>query len=221
MLRLYGFKFSQPVRSVMLLLDSSQVSYSFETVDVFKGENRKAPFLKISPTGLVPALQDENGFTVSEASAVLIYLAESRNLLTWYGQDAPSRANINFWMSWNHHNTRLGTKKILHYKLFPKLANAEEEYKQGQKHFSRSLKFMEGALSQWKFLTGDKPTLADLLLVTEIDQHMPQAFNLVEYADFPHVLRWVGDVRASVGEEVYDRVYAPVKETATKLQLKR
>ena len=221
MLKLYGFRMSQPVRSVMLLLESNKIGYTFENVDVFKGENRKPAFLKISPTGLVPAIQDENGFALSEASAVLTYLCESRNLNAWYGNDIQTRAYVNFWMSWNHHNTRMGTKKILHYKLFPKLANAEEEYKQGQKHFTKSLKFMEGALSQRVFLTGASPTIADLLLLTEIDQHMSQGFNLVEYNEFPQVLRWVGDVKASVGESIYDSVYAPVKETAAKLQLKR
>ena len=124
-------------------------------------------------------------------------------------------------MSWNHHNTRMGTKKVLHYKLFPKLANADEEHTQGQKHFVKSLKFIEGALSQRVFLAGTKPTIADLLLLTEIDQHMPQAFDLVEYKEFPQIIRWVGDVKAAVGESLYDSVYAPVKETAAKLQLKR
>jgi glutathione S-transferase len=206
----------------MLLLEANKIPYFFENVDVFKNENRKPEFLHISPTGLVPAIQETDGFTLTESSAILMYLVESKHL-PWYGaaDSLKAKAYVNFWLSWNGGNTRLGTRQMLHNKLFPKLLNSEQNYQLGQKNFTKAVKFMDGTLSKTKFLAGSKPTIADLMIVPEIDQHMEEAFNLFDYKGFPQVTRWVKDVRKAVGEDVYDKVYAPVKEAALIRNLKR
>lgn len=222
MLKLHAFKFSQPARSVMLLLEASKIPYQFHSCDVFKGENRKPEFLKISPTGLVPVIQEPNGFVLSEASAILTYLCESRQLSQWFSADnVETRAKVNFWLSWHHHNSRYSTKYLLHSKLFPKLAGSEENYKLGQKHMTKTCKFMNSALSSQRYLGGPSASIADLLVITELDQHQSDAFNLWDYSEYPHVTRWMADVRNAVGSEVYDSAYKPVQEVGAKMQLKK
>jgi glutathione S-transferase len=223
MLKLYGYKFSQPVRSTMLLLEANKIPYSFEVCDRFKGDNLKPDFLKISPTGLVPAIVDTDGYSLSECSAVMTYIAESRKLTQWYSDsNLKNRGDIQFWMSWHHNNSRISTTQLVRAKLFSKLPGSEEKFKEGTKNLIKSAKFMESALSTRKFLAGgDHASLADLIIVTEFDQQLPEGFNLFEVKDYPHISRWIGDVSEAVGVDVYDKIFSPVKEAAAKLKLQR
>ena len=225
MLRLYGFKFSQPTRSVMLLLEKNKIPYSFEVCDVFKGDNRKPAYLKIAPTGLVPAIQEDDGFTLSEVSAIMTYLAESRGLNEWFGkkEDFKARGRVNFWLSWHHFNSRTSTRDILTSALFPKLPTSEGKFKAGQGTMKKAMKFMDNSLSSSSFLASNTshPSIADLIILPEVDQLLPEAFNLFDYDEFPHVLRWVKDMNSFLGEEVYGNNFNPVKEAAKSRQLKR
>ena len=50
-----------------------------------------------------------------------------------------------------------------------------------------------------KFLcSSNKPTIADLLLIPEIDQVSKEAFNLFDYSPYPNVLRWMENIRETV-----------------------
>lgn len=222
MLKVYGFRLSQPTRSVLLLLEACKQPYEFVVVDGLKGENRKPDFQKISRTGLLPAIQDSElggGFLLAEAPAILVYLAETRRLSDWHSPiDAQARAEDHFWMSWHHLNTRMSTKQLLHPTLFPKMPNAQDLLKQGKLSMSKSMKFLESNLADTKFLGGGShPTVADLLLLPEVDQVMPGAFNLFDFAPYPHVQRWVADVKAVLGDDVYRNSITPVQEIAAKI----
>jgi len=221
-LKLFGFRMSQPTRSVLLLLEANKIPYTLQLVDVFKGENRKPEYTAKFPSALCPAIETMDGFCLAETSAILQFLCESHKLDSWYsGSDSQMRARTSFWLSWHHSNTRLSTTQILHPKLFNKMAGAEDKYKNGQKSFGRTLKFLDVALSKQTFLAaGEHATIADLLILPEIDQQLPEAFGLVDLAPFSNVRRWMTDVKSSVGSDVYNKIFTPVCEAAKPLALK-
>ena len=170
---MYGFPLSQPTRSVLLLCKEAKIEHEFILVDALKGETRNPEFLKIYPGGMVQIIKDEDVGTLGECSAILQYIAETRSLGKWYPSDPVKRARVNFWLSWNHTNSRLATKKVLVGKLFPPKTGASEAFAAGTRELSRSMKFLENHLSNQgnKVLESDSdPTLADITLLPELDQ---------------------------------------------------
>lgn len=204
---------SQPVRSILMLLQKNNIDYEFKEVDVFKGEHRKPEFLNINPAGLVPCIVDD-GFVVGESCAILQYLAETRELHDWYPQDPQLRAKTNFWLHWHHSNSRNSTKGVLHWFLFQNLKNAEENLKKGKKTFGKSLKFLEEQLEKTgsKYLVYEKPTIADLIVLAELDQQLPEAFGLISFEGYPNISTWMKRVQSSVPS--YNEIFKAVTEKA-------
>lgn len=111
-LKFYTHPISQPCRSVQALLDAVAIPYEYIKVDIMKGEQKAAPYVAINPTKKIPTLVD-NGLNLGEAAAILIYLAEKYELEQYYPKDPVARGKINFWLHWNHTNSRSLTLKLL------------------------------------------------------------------------------------------------------------
>ena len=219
-IKIYGFPLSQPYRSVLLLCQSNDIKYETILIDALKGQNLKPEYRAIHPAGLVPAIQEDGLGVLGECSAILVYLAESRQLTQWYPTDPVVRARINFWLSWNHGNTRLCTSGVLRNKLFPpRTGGGDELVAAAQKTLKGSLTYMESQLKTTKFLVaGDKPSLADLVLLTELDTLSADGFGFIDFTPYPNVVRWMGDTIASL--PTYKTVFEPVKIIASAIAAK-
>lgn len=219
-LSLYGFHFSQPTRSIKLLLSENKIDYDFKVVDALKGENRKPEFLKFHPAGLVPVI-DDSGFVLGETCAILSYLCESRGLEDYFPKDSKVRAKINFWLHWHHGNTRKSTKEVLVPSvLFPSKINPEEVIQKGLKAYTKSIMFLENHLKQQgsnKFIAGtDNITIADLIIITELDQLKMGVFDLFDYkTKSPAVETYMNLVQQMLPIS-YDEILQPVIELANK-----
>jgi len=65
-----------------IALEETGLPYKSEIVDVFSGDGQKPEFLELSPAGKIPAIRDgDNGTTVYESNAILLYLAEKSGKL--------------------------------------------------------------------------------------------------------------------------------------------
>ena len=97
-----------------------------------------------------------------------------------------------------------------------------EELKRSMKTIQRSLKMMNQHLATFgentdhiPFLaTYDHPTIADLLILPELDQLSAEAFNLIDLEPFPHVRKWMSDVASHLPD--YENNFATVKDIASK-----
>lgn len=216
-LKLYGFPFSQPTRSVLLLLKENKIKYDFVLVDARKGEARSPEYKKMVPTAMVPAI-DDNGFVLSEAAAIMMYLCDKHSLNQWYPSDLQQRARANFWLHWNHTNTRASTKQIIVKKMWPpKDMPLDQALERGRKQLSFSVSFMEKTLSsnQTKYLcSGSHPTIADLFIAPELDQQLPEAMGLFDFAPYPRVSEWLSNLRATLPS--YEEVFSQVVQESAK-----
>ena len=221
---MHGSLYSQPSRSIFLLCNLNNIPYDFHLVDPVKGDTRKPGFMETSPTGLVPVIRDGN-FCLSEAGAVLQYLCNRDKLRDWYPRcdQAQLRAQVDFWMSWHHTNTRVMTTSVLLPQLFPVDAKTAdrvaEKVKVGLKTAGRALAFMERHLEANgnRFLAGDEPSIADLLILPEIDQHLPEAFGFMDLSVYPNVTAWIDRCREHVGKH-YVANFEPVLLMAAKMK---
>lgn len=211
---LYGHEFSQPTRSILMLCEENNISHNFTSINVFKGENRSLEFKKLkSFNGLIP-VWSENDMNLVESAAILQYLCETRDLKAWLPINSNERYQILSLMHWHHVHTRLSTVDILRHKIFPNFVH-EERLKRGLKTYTRSLSILEDMLTCHKYLTNDHhPSIADLLIVPEIDQLM--VLDLYDYSKYVKILRWLDDMRLSVGS--YEKIFKPVVSAAERFK---
>jgi len=75
---MYKLYYSPGAASVapQAVLEEAGVSYQLELVDTAQGQHQTAAYLKLNPTGKVPALGLDSGDTISESAGLCIYLAD-------------------------------------------------------------------------------------------------------------------------------------------------
>src|SRR5436309_14904980 len=69
-------------RKASIALEELGLPYTADAIDIGKDEQFKPEFLKISPNNRIPAIVDrDNGMTLMESGAILIYLADKTGKL--------------------------------------------------------------------------------------------------------------------------------------------
>lgn len=193
--KLIGDPISQPVRTVRLLLEQAEIAHEFVILDILKGESKDRGLMEKWPAGQIPMLEDGD-FRLGEASAILIYLCQSFNLTDWYPEDVKIQARINSWMHWHHLNTRKSTYHLLLPVIWGLKTNSTE--------VRAALDFIEGRLGErGPFLAGTSaPTIADLLILPEIDQIF--IFKLLPAEEWPKIQEWLGAVAKATPKHYSD-----------------
>ena len=69
-------------RKVSIMLEEIGLPYQVHPIDIGKNDQFDEEFLKISPNNKIPAIVDEeNGLSMMESGAILIYLADKTGML--------------------------------------------------------------------------------------------------------------------------------------------
>jgi len=92
---LYDYPASSNCMKVRILLQHLGIPYERVTVDLFRGETRNDAHFARNPDGRVPTLELEDGTTISESGAILLFLAERTIYLP---EDPVARARVHQWM---------------------------------------------------------------------------------------------------------------------------
>lgn len=94
MLQLYYASGSPPSRAVLQTIRVLGLAVEIKTVDLMKGENLTAEFLKLNPIHQVPVLVDGD-FVLSESRAIMAYLVNSHKPGSdLYSEDPMKRALV-------------------------------------------------------------------------------------------------------------------------------
>jgi len=86
-------------RKVSILLEELGVDYEVHSINITQGDQNSPAFMKISPNNKIPAIIDrDNGMSLMESGAILIYLAEKYG--KFLPKDSIARAEVNEWLMW-------------------------------------------------------------------------------------------------------------------------
>jgi glutathione S-transferase len=96
MLRLYDSRLSGNAWKVRILLRQLGVPFERVTLDLAKGEAKQPVFLTKSRFARVPVLELEDGRTIVESAAIMLYLAEGTRFLP---DDRYLRAEVTSWLT--------------------------------------------------------------------------------------------------------------------------
>jgi len=101
-MKLYMNPVSTTSRPVSLFAAEAGIPLDEIVIDLMTGEHKAPDFVAVNPNGLVPVLNDD-GFVLTESSAILKYLAQKTNS-PLYPDDLQERARVNEAMDWLNAN---------------------------------------------------------------------------------------------------------------------
>ena len=152
-----------------LVLHCLQAEHRIIHVDLMKGAQRTAEFLKLNPSGRIPVLVDhgitpERGepLVVSQTGAIVSYLGRQYGG-DWYPVDEVIRSQIDEWIWFQL--TDISTNLFNNFYL--KSLISEPQPKAADELRNRALGFyqvFDQNLKQQAYLTGEQITLADLVV---------------------------------------------------------
>ena len=100
MIKIWGRKTSSNVQKVMWAV--GEIGLPHERIDIGGpfGKNREPAYLAMNPNGLVPTLEEEDGFLLWESNTIVRYLAAKHKSTILEPADLRTRALASKWMDW-------------------------------------------------------------------------------------------------------------------------
>lgn len=188
MIKLYGLKLSFPVNRVRLCLNAMKLDYEFIEISPLTGETQSEDYLKLSPAGKIPALEDD-GFGLFESNAIMKYLARKYDS-PFYPSDIEGQANVDKWLDFVAMHLGNGIAKALFNKIFApmfKMDVDEQSMKDGYAFTERFLGVIDGQLSNNNYLAGESISIADFCLLGTAD---PVDVMGIDMNQYPTLSAW-------------------------------
>jgi GST-like protein len=189
---------------VTIMLEECGLPYTIVPVDIGIGEQFKPEFLRLSPNNRMPAIVDHEPLgggapiTMFESGAILEYLAEKTG--RFLPRTPRERYRVLQWVHWQMANLGPMMGNANHFKNYgPHIVDDPKLLAYGAKRFSgevdRLLGVMDARLGANRYLAGAEYSIADIITWPWA---MPAARMLDEkiWDGFPHVKRWVDEIRA-------------------------
>ncbi len=190
-------------RKASIALEELGLPYKAHPIDISKDEQFAPAFLKISPNNRIPAIVDnENGMSLFESGAILIYLADKTGKLM--PKDGEGRYRVIEWLMWQMGGIGPMLGQVHHFVKYNKgkAPYAEERY---SKEAQRLYGVLDRRLEGREFLVGDY-SIADIATWPWISRFEWQEIDL---AKFPNVKRWY---TAIAGRPAVQRGYKAPKD---------
>jgi GST-like protein len=193
---------------ITLFLEEAGLDYRIKPINIGKGEQFDAAFLKVSPNNRIPAIVDHapaegrSPISVFESGAILLYLAgKTRQFIPGSLRGQVETIEWLFWQmgglgpmaGQNHHFANYAPEKIPY---------AIERY---VKETSRLYAVLDKRLDGRDFIVGKQYTIADMAAYPWI---VPDRQGQ-DIDDFPNLKRWHAAIRARPATQ---RAYAKIKE---------
>jgi GST-like protein len=158
MLKFY-FNGSPNPTKVALFLEEAELAYEPIPVDTRRGEQFSPEYLAINPNGKVPGIVDD-GVTVFDSNAILLYLAEKTGKFLPANTPA-ARGELLSWLMFAGTGVGPFSGQAVHFKHFApeKLSYAQKRYLyEAERHFG----ILDARLANRRYLVGDTYTIVDM-----------------------------------------------------------
>ena len=185
-------------RKISVALEEMALPYTVRIVDIGKGEQFDPAFVKISPTGKIPAIIDTEGpggapISVFESGAILVYLGEKTG--RFWPSELRQRMTVLEWLMFQMGNFGPVPGQVHHFAAVEK----EEDRRYGLARYSKETRrlyaVMDGRLATRDYFA-DELSIADFAILGWAWRH-PR--HNVDLADYPNVRRWYEAMMARPG----------------------
>ena len=170
-------------KKISIMLEEIKFDYKVTKVNLYKDEQFKPEFKKISPFKKIPVIIDHDAKkTLFESGAILIYLGEKSGM--FYNKD--QRLEINQWLMGQmaYVGPMLGQHHQFHHYNPGKSKFGEERYFKITKKIYQDL---DNRLKNSKYLAGEKYSIADIATWPWMARHEWHDIGLKNYKNLS---RW-------------------------------
>ena len=174
-------------KKISIMLEEIKFNYKITKINIFKGEQFKPEFRKISPFSKIPVIIDhEKKISLFESGAILIYLAEVSGKF----YDKKQRTIINQWLMGQmaYVGPMLGQHHQFHHYNPGKSEFGEKRY---FKISETIYKDLDERLENSKFLAGEDYSIADIATFPWIARHEWHDIGLKKFSS---LTRWYQEI---------------------------
>lgn len=176
-------------RKISVALEEMALPYTVKIVDIRRGQQFEPEFLKIAPSGKIPAIIDPEGpngkpVSVFESGAILIYLGEKTG--KFWPRDLAARIPVLEWLMFQMGNFGPMAGQVHHFAAL----ESEDDRRYGLARYSKETRRLYAVMDQrlaTREFFADELSIADFAILGWAWRH-PR--HKVDLADYPHVLRW-------------------------------
>ena len=191
MLKIYGALLSPFVRKVRCVLSEKQVPYELVATNPF---DKSGDFLKRSPLGRIPALEDEQGRSLADSTVIAEYLEERFPTPALFPRDPYDRARVRWFDEYADGGmapsltAKIFFQRVISAKLIK--GGCDEGVVQGAlKELPTFLAYLEGELGGHQYLVAETFTLADVSVACQL-ANLRHAGVEVDRTRFPALAAW-------------------------------
>ena len=170
-------------KKISIMLEEIQYDYKVTKINIFKDEQFKPAFKKISPFSKIPVITDHSeNISIFESGAILMYLGERSGKF----YDKKNRNIINQWLmgQMSYVGPMLGQHHQFHHYNSGKSKFGEDRY---FKIATRIYNELNERLASSAFLAGETYTIADIATFPWIARHEWHDIGLKSYKN---LTRW-------------------------------
>ena len=193
MLRLYDSKLSGNAWKVRILLTQLGIPFTRVTLDLAKGETADPAFRAKSRFARVPVLELEDGRTLVESAAILLYLADGTKFLP---DDPFLRAEVTSWLTFEQADLLKGLAlpRFWHMRgIADQMAQRIADYQEG---VYPALAKADEWLATHEWLVDNRYTIADIGLFGYVAMATQGGYDMTR---FPALNAWLARVKAEPG----------------------
>ena len=177
-----------------LALRELELPYESVSVDLFRGETRTPEHFARNPDGRIPVLETDDGHTIAESGAILLFLADGTPLMP---ADRLERARVHQWMFFEQNRIEADLAVARFMKLAGRDATFPEVFANRLERGRDALATLDRGLADGRaFVAGDAYTVADIALYGYVHCGAEAGADPHEH---PHVAAWLGRVEATPG----------------------
>ncbi|HYE44294.1 MAG TPA: glutathione S-transferase family protein [Caulobacter sp.] len=199
-MKLHYDPISTTSRPVMMLIHDARLPVELVEVSLFASAHQTPAFTALNPNQAVPVLELDDGFVLTEVSAILKFLAEQGRHGS-YPADPLARARVNQMMDWfNTGFYRDFGYGMVYAQTLPHLIHANptsqaDVVRQGSQRAARWLTILnDHYLAKGPWLCGEEVTIADYLAGGYVSLGDWIGFDL---SPWPNVARWMSALKAT------------------------
>lgn len=194
MIKIHDSRLSGNAWKIRILLGNLGIPFERVTYALPERKTYTPEFLAKNPLGKVPVVELDNGETIFESNAILVYFADNTPFLP---EDRLPKARVMQWLFFEQAEVMMNLALP---RFWIGIKNAKEEnleqIKMRQDAGYKVLQIMDDHLATNKFFVGDQYTIADISLYTYASVAHEGEYEMQR---FPHVQTWFHRVRAQPG----------------------
>jgi GSH-dependent disulfide-bond oxidoreductase len=199
---------------IHIMLEECGLPYRAHPVNIGKGDQFEAAFLKISPNNKIPAITDPEGpdgktISLFESGAILVYLAGKTGL--FLPPDDRGRFEVLQWLMFQMGGVGPMLGQVHHFRLYApeKIAYAIDRYTNEAR---RLYGVIDKQLSTHRFIAGDSYSIADIAIFPWLRNWANQGIVL---SDHPHLTAWFEGIEARPAVQRGVKVLADLRAPLT------